>query len=303
VPSHNVSVFFWTIAGFCALLSAFLLWRFLQLARRNRFVADTPIVRIRSAAQGYVHVEGRASPPPDASPRSPLSNRMCVWWDYQISRAYRNDRGKTEWSIVEQATSVAPFILSDSDGQCLVGPVGAVVTPTLRQTWYGASARPESGPPEERTLFFTSEHEYRYTEKLIMPGTRLSVLGELRSQSDAAQIDDQVRQLLARWKNDPALLRRKFDHDHNGRIDAEEWEEARAAARTEVQDAFLHSPIERTSVVAKTTHGEPFLIAPFDEVQLLRRGKRFAALSLMGSATFLCLTLWAVHRALPPSGL
>lgn len=300
MSSDNAGVFFWVVAGSCTLVSGYLLWRFLQHVRRDRFIADTPIVRIRSAAQGYVHIEGRASPPPDGNPRSPLSNRMCVWWEYQISRAQENSKGEREWSVVERATSIAPFILSDSDGQCLVGPVGADVTPTASDTWYGTSPRPDAGPPEQRTLFFTSEHEYRYTEKLIAPATRLSVLGELRSHSEAGDIDNQVRELLARWKYDQPALLRRFDLNHDGHLEADEWDAARAAARTEVEATVLQSPIERSTVVANTTHGEPFLIAPFDEAQLLRRGKRFAALSLIASVVFVGLTLWAINRALPP---
>jgi hypothetical protein len=297
-----VSVFFWAVAGLCALVSGYLLWRFLQFVRRDHFIADTPIVRIRSAAQGYVHLEGRASPPPDADPHAPLSNRMCVWWDYQVSWACKDSKGRTEWRTVERATSVAPFVLSDSDGQCLIGPVGATVTPTTTNTWYGATPRPAAGPPEERTYFPTTEQEYRYTEKLIAPATRLSVLGELRSHSEAGEIDNQVCELLARWKNDQAMLRKRFDRDHDGHLDADEWEAARAAARAEVEATVLHSAIERSSVVAETTHGEPFLIAPFDETQLLRRGQRFAALALSASVVFMGLSLWAIHRALLPLG-
>jgi hypothetical protein len=220
-----------------------------------------------------------------------------VWWDYQVARRERDSKGNSQWSAVEHATSVAPFILADADAQCLIGPVGADVTPTARDVWYGAGPRP-SGPPAEGLGMFSTEHDYRYTERLIAPGTHLSVLGELRSRSEVAQIDEQVRARLAEWKKDQGRLLERFDRNHDGQLDADEWEAARSAARAEIESSAGHSATERVSVVAQTTHGEPFLIAPLDGEQLLRREKRHALVSLLASVLFVALTLWAMHRAL-----
>jgi len=290
--------FYWVLTAAFALFTACALYRFLMSLRRDRFVADTPLVRIRSAAQGYVRIEGRAGPPPDDSGRAPLSGRPCVWWDYQISRRERDSRGNSQWCTVERGTSVAPFTLADADAQCLIGPVGADVTPTTRDVWYGVAPRP-SGPPAQGLGIFSTEHDYRYTERLIAPGTHLSVLGELRSHSEVTQVDEQVRTLLATWKKDQASLLRRFDHNHDGELDAAEWESARSAARSQV-DSSGHPATERISVVAQTTHGEPFLIAPLDGERLLRREQRYALVSFLASVLFVSLTLWAMHRALAP---
>jgi hypothetical protein len=294
---QNPELMFWIIAGGAALATVYALWRFLGFVRRDRFVEDTPIVRIRSAAQGYVHVQGRAAPPPGEPSLSPLTARPCVWWDYQVSRRCRNSKGQTEWSVVEQARSVAPFVLADEDSQCLVGPVGADIAPTSRDVWFGDTPKPAGPPPAFRSLL-KPELEYRYTERLIAPGARLSVLGEFRSHSEGIEIEQQVRSLLDSWKKDQALLLQKFDRNHDGHIDAEEWEAARAAARAQVEATTLRSPSERISVVAQTTHGEPFLIAPLNAQQLVRRERRYATVSFVMSVLFVALTAWAIHKAL-----
>jgi hypothetical protein len=301
VANYNSDVFFWTAAGFCALASGYTLARFLSFVRRDRFISDTPLAKIRSAPQGYVRLEGRAGPSPGEDSAAPLSGRPCVWWQYQIARRYRNAKGQTEWSTVDSRTSVAPFTLTDGDGQCLVGPVGADVTPTISDTWFGESEQPDGPPPAHRSLL-TPEHEYRYSERLIAPGAQLSVLGEFRSQSATGDIDRQVQELLASWKHDQAALLSKFDRNHDGRIDGDEWEAARAAARAQVEATVLKSPTDRISCVAQTTHGEPFLIAPLDQQQLHRRERRFEAVSLLASVVFLVLAVWAVRRALSAAG-
>ena len=77
-------------AALCGLLSLAALVGCLSRLRRDRFIADTPLVRLRSAAQGYVRVGGIARSPPDETMRSPLTQRPCVWWDYQVEERVVN---------------------------------------------------------------------------------------------------------------------------------------------------------------------------------------------------------------------
>ena len=56
------------IAVATAALALLALWRFLVRLKRDRLVADTPEVRIRSAAQGYVKLKARTQPAAGAGP-------------------------------------------------------------------------------------------------------------------------------------------------------------------------------------------------------------------------------------------
>ena len=60
------------VAGLLALVA---LYRFFIRLRRDRLVADTPAVRIRSAAQGYVKVRGKALPAGPQPTPAPLTAR------------------------------------------------------------------------------------------------------------------------------------------------------------------------------------------------------------------------------------
>ncbi|MDE2138555.1 MAG: hypothetical protein KGJ68_14075, partial [Gammaproteobacteria bacterium] len=48
------------IAGVAGLGALLCLYAFFRRLRRDRLLADTPLVHIRSAAQGYVKVAGQA---------------------------------------------------------------------------------------------------------------------------------------------------------------------------------------------------------------------------------------------------
>lgn len=285
---------YWIAAALCGVLALLALIGCFSRLRRDRYIADTPLVRIRSAAQGYVRVAGNARSPPGETLRSPLTGRACVWWDYRVEARQENAKGEAVYRTIEKATSVTPFVLNDSDGECLIGPVGAEVTPTTNQRWSGMSRHPMGTPVSESILGLVGQDDYRFQERLITPGAPLSVLGELRSHSEFGAVDQKTQEILVQWKRDQPALLQRFDQNHDGQIGPDEWDTARAAAHTEAEATVLHSPIERVGVVGQTTHGEPFLIAPLDAEHLVRREKRNALLLLLASILFVSLGAWAL---------
>ena len=280
------------VAAVAGLLAIVALYRFFVRLRRDRLVADTPAVRIRSAAQGYVKVNGRALPSGPQPCGAPLTSRPCVWWSYQIEHQERDSRGRTQWHTVDSASSVELFVLADEDAQCLVGPVKAEITPTCRDVWYGSASWPISTPQSAGGLL---RGEWRYTERLLGVGEQLCVMGELRSHSETgSDVDAAAAAKLHEWKQDQRALLQRFDADHDGKLDATEWEAARQAAIQEVQSAVLTSEVVRVSVISEPTNGEPFLIAPLSGQQLERRERRYAMLDFALGLLGVIVCAWAL---------
>jgi hypothetical protein len=272
------------IAAAAAVLAVFALFSFFMRLRRDRLVADTPAVRVRSAAQGYVKVTGRAVPAGPAPTAAPLSSRPCVWWDYEIAQEQRDSKGNGHWHTVESAASVELFALVDDDGsRCLVGPVSAEITPTTRKVWYG------------------SEGGWRYTERLLGVGERLCVMGELRSHSELGDVNVATAAKLHEWKQDQRSLLARFDVNHDGKLDAAEWEAARLVAARESQTQTLQSTISRVSVISEPVNGEPFLIAPLSASQLEKRERLFAGLYFLLGLIGVIVCAWAIRHASQPS--
>ena len=196
-PSYPV------IAVVAAALAALALWRFLVRLRRDRLVADTPQAHIRSAAQGYVKVTGRTQPAGPAPTAAPLSARPCVWWSYEIAHEERDAKGNRRWETIDRGSSVEPFTLvDDDDAGCLVGPVQAEITPTVRNVWYGSTSRPSGPPPESSSLLHVGS--WRYTERLLGVGARVCVMGELRSHSEIGDVNAAIAAEAARVEAGPA---------------------------------------------------------------------------------------------------
>jgi hypothetical protein len=280
------------IAGAGALLC---LWGFFRRMRRDRLLADTPLMHIRSAAQGYVKVAGKVGPAGAAPTAAPLSGRPCVWWDFKIAEQQRDSRGRVEWQTVESATSVELFVLADADAACLVGPVKAEVTPSRVNTWYGNTSRPLGPPPPVNTALLMGP--YRYTEQLLELGAQVCVLGELRSRSETGDLAAATAAKLHEWKQDQPSLLARFDADHDGRLSAAEWEAARQAAARECETQKLQSHIERVSVVSEPADGRPFLISPLGPERMEKREKRLAWLYFALGLVCVWLCAWALRQA------
>lgn len=284
------------IAAFAGAGALLCLWGFFRRLRRDRLLADTPVVHIRSAAQGYVKVEGRARPAAAAPSAAPLSGRPCVWWDFKVAEQQRDSKGRVEWRTVESATSVELFVLADDDAQCLVGPVKAEVTPSRINTWYGSESRPAGPPPPVNTALLMGS--YRYTESLLEVGAPVCVVGELRSHSETGDLAAAIAAKLHEWKQDQQGLLKRFDADHDGRLSAAEWENARQAAASECETQKLQSNVERVSVISEPADGRPFLISTAGPERMEKREKYLAWFYFALGLACVWACAWALRLAL-----
>ena len=295
-PLHSTPPPFAVIAVAAAALALLSLWRFLVRLRRDRLVADTPEVRIRSAAQGYVKVRGRTQPAGPQAATAPLSGLPCVWWSYEIAHEEHDSKGNRRWQTIDSRSSVDTFALIDDDeARCLVGPVKAEITPTVSNVWYGATSWPMAGPPA--AAGFLRLGSWRYTERILGVGSRVCVLGELRSHSEVGDPGGRAAAKLHEWKQDQRALLARFDLDHDGKLSDAEWQAAREAAAHESQQQVLESSIARESVISQPLNGEPFLVAPLSESALERREKLFAGLYFGLGLLGVVVCAWAIRHS------
>ncbi|MBU6420931.1 MAG: hypothetical protein KGL98_04610 [Gammaproteobacteria bacterium] len=270
---------FWVIV-LCVLAAVALIAGFVFLLRAWT-VENVPVSPIRSAAQGYVKLEGHAdlmSGPPIIAP---LTQSRCTWWSFRVEERVRSGRNQS-WRTVNQGISDDLFLICDATGQCVVDPTQAEVIPATRTVWYGDEPQPLRGP---QVSGFALTSPYRYVEELIAPREFIFALGFFRTQTGdagALAINQEVAQLLHDWKQNQAELLRRFDNDHDGQLNDQEWEAAREAARAQVlaqeQQVAQRAP---TNVLAKPQDGRRFIISTRQETQVIRRFQLWAAACLL----------------------
>jgi E3 Ubiquitin ligase len=270
---------FWTLV-LCVLAIAALFTGFLFLLRAWT-VQETPLSMIRSAAQGYVKLEGHADLMPGPPIISPLTSSRCVWWSYKIEERISTGRNN-RWETIDHGSCDDLFLIRDSSGQCVVDPEHAEVIPATETVWYGEEPRPLAGPAIGT---FALASRYRYMEKIIHPQEFIFALGFFHTQGGAASamaINDEVAELLRQWKQNQAALIQRFDTNHDGQIDQQEWETAREAARQQIllqeQQAAQRPPVD---VLSQPKDGRRFLISTRQEATVVRRFRLWAAACLL----------------------
>ena len=280
---------FWLIVIGLAAAAVYSFWYAFKSWAKNRVIEDTATSRVRSAAQGYVELSGRGFMPPNAENKGPLTGMPCTWWRYKIEERRYSGRSRS-WSTIQSDTSAVPFLLDDGTGQCLVDPRGAEVFPGASDVWYGPSEWPEMHIPNGTGIFgwlvdtFVTD-KYRYTEHRLQPHEHVCALGAFRSLGGVSVEDPDAAtaELLREWKQDQAALLARFDSNHDGTLSSAEWDEARAAARRQVQDERMSETRPPSlNVMAEPTDGRAYLLAASDGESLAQRFRRRALAGIGG---------------------
>lgn len=196
-----------------ALMALLSLMAWSSAYRRSRAVDDTPTSRLASAAQGYVELYGIGKPLGGLPLLSPVNQLACLWYRYTIER--KDSKGN--WSQESSGESDASFIIDDGTGQCVVDPEGAEMVVTKKESWI--------------------RDDRRFTQWALIEFQKIYALGDFITRGSVdleLDVEQDVGQLLAEWKKEPAKLLKRFDLDGNGQIDMAEWELARSQAKREV---------------------------------------------------------------------
>ena len=271
---------FWKLAlALAAPLSFIFGFRNWRLAR---LIDDTPVSRVRSAAQGYVELSGTARFAEGQPNLAPLTLLPCVWWQYRIE--HRTGVGRNaRWHTTNHGASATPFRLEDETGACLVNPAGADVRPGNNSVWRSSMPWP-SPPGEGRRFVDLSGGDYRYTEHRINEFEHVNVIGEFRTVGgiEATDVTGEVMRLLSDWKQDQPALLRRFDTNHDGVLSQVEWARARQLARLQIEQQAPAAPRPKANVVVQPQDHRPFLVAACDLKALARRSRWVAAALLSG---------------------
>lgn len=298
---HAPAKEFWAAVAGLGFASAICCYLGFNALYRSRLMTDMPTSKLRSAAQGYVELEGYARMMPGEPIYAPLSGMPCVWYRYSVEQTGRDADGNSGgWSRVEGGVSDSIFHLVDDTGTCIVDPDGAEVTPAVRLCWRGDSPRPLYTP--KQTGFWSrlfSFGAYRYTECRLHDYDPIYAVGQFNrlGESEPLGVNEATRDLLARWKRDRGGLLQRFDADRNGKIDMEEWENARQAAEREVLATWgeQHQQPEM-NLLQKPARGRPFVLSATTQEELIMGHRDKARLGIAGFLCFGLALAWAVSQ-------
>lgn len=243
---------------------------------RKRVMQDTPTSKIRSAAQGYVELNGHGDLLEGPPIIAPLTGTTCTWYHYQIEE-YRRSGKNSHWVTIESDTSDELFLQVDETGQCIIDPEGASVTPSVSVSWRGHSRRPNSKPTQSGAGFLSLRSgRYRYTEKRMQPKDTLYSIGLFKTVGGAGcefNVDTDVRDLLREWKQDSEATLKIFDVNRDGQLDMQEWQAVRDAAFKHITahhaERKIATPVHMLSKTCDKRR--PYILSAIPQASLIKR--------------------------------
>ena len=294
-PAH-----FWILATVVSVAAAAAFVGAFVILQRKRVIQGTATSRIRSAAQGYVELEGHGELLEGDPIQAPLSDTTCTWYRFKVEHkqsSHQRGRRQTRWQTVDHGTSDELFLLIDDTGRCVVDPDGAKVTPAAREVWYGNTSKPRRGP--HHTPRWSLGKNYRYTEERMHPADPLYVLGLFTTAGGAGSAppaEAELRDLIRSWKADGDTLRERFDTDGDGQVDLQEWQRVRTAAAQEVMSRRGdRSGPPAVDVVGETGDPRrPFVLAAIPQQTIIRRLQWSSAALLSFAVAAGSAVSWAI---------
>ena len=278
---------FWLYSVLFAVVAAAGFYFAFEFFRRARVIEDTPTSRIRSAAQGYVELVGYGDTIEGPEIVAPLSKTPCTWYRYKVEKL-----GDKHDQVVDSGVSEELFVLVGQTGRCVIDPDGAIVTPTVKRCWYGASYENDSG-----SVMGGMGRRYRFTEERMHPGDSLYAIGFFRSVGgvhETFNTAQEVRELLAKWKKDQQKMLAMFDKNKDGVIDAHEWENIRKVANYFVRKRQAKRKVPPvTHILSKPENTkQPYMLSTKPADQLIKKYKIYSLASFLGFLMIGSFTAW-----------
>lgn len=231
--------------------------------KKIRFIRDTPTSKIRSAAQGYVELQGTGEMMAGMPIIAPGSGLKCLWYEYMVEELSQG-QDYSNWVVTQHIRSDDCFYLRDDTGVCVIDPDNAHIIPSRKSQWYS----------QQGWGFFGTPGRVRYTETVLDVETPLFVIGEFNTIREGDQHRDDaedVLHLIRTWKRDYDSLLEEFDTNEDGQIDETEWEQVLLKAEREVRESrkeTLNQPGLHVVAHPKKS-GRPYIIAGKTEGWLL----------------------------------
>lgn len=275
-PEHE----FWFGVVVLVVLALGGLWLLKRNLHRARLIEDTPTSLIRSAAQGYVELDGWGELLPGDPIIAPLSGERCLWYRYKVEEQVQRGDSRS-WRTISSGVSDSLFKLNDPTGDCVVDPDGADIHPSVHLVWYGSSANPQANLPVHRPWWLRglASERFRYHEERIALSESLYIIGQFSSVGGSQEVPDlrtELSQTLRDWKRDPQRMA-QFDADGNGVIDSTEWEAARSAAKRHVSgEVRKRITAPASHLMRKPDGGRPYIISVIPQSRLALRYKLLA---------------------------
>lgn len=182
---------------------------FMSDSKKRRF-EELPTSKIRSAAQGFVELSGKAVQIPGQPTYSKIQRKECIWYCYEVyieKKIIRDGKNHYEWVRIKKDASTNPILIDDGTGICFLYPYGANTEIKSINSSIIADLKFRNTVDEiiedlhnpKRTsifsLFSGPKARFKLVESILEPNTEIYALGNF-STIQVDEVTDSLRSFL-----------------------------------------------------------------------------------------------------------
>lgn len=209
-------------------------------------------------AMGSVELDGRVRV--ETPMNDPVFDRPCCYFRVVVKERRGSGRNSHWETVFERDSSGTTFLLEDSTGLARVSPVKAELqfSPEVDTTSNGLTRgfRDDAVSKFLATLG-SSWNTRRITAHILREGQPLFLVGYVApAESAPANVAMSVRDVARELKANPEEMK-KLDENHDGVVDAQEWEAGVARKTRELADASGAAALARPAEAVMTVRCSP----------------------------------------------
>ncbi len=319
------------IIGVCLVFGVIFLIRALRRHKKLRQVTDTPRSKTRTAAQGFVELEGFAWP--DSTTVLSSSGHEAIYHCFQLQKEVSRGSGRQRrrtWETVFERRHVQPFYLIDAQGLIWLDPNGADLNleATSIRSWRSLNSSeqerilrsivnaPLASFPPSMAFFGLFSPKYRIVENEIRVGSPMYVTGDFKAiEGEIPDVRDPGLLYFAGRSFDLKTgaiknISKILDTDGDGSVDAEEAKQgysflAKIARQKAKDSAIATSTFEKPMHLHGTmgsSQTNRLFIADTHQIHLTKRLERFLWTQFIGGAALITIAIvlgWGWFREAP----
>lgn len=260
----------------------FVFFRGFGLLQRKRWIEDTPVSRISSAAIGKVKIFGRATGPYTLI--SPLAGVDCYYYRAEATEVSddRDDEGSAQRA---EETIFTPLFVEDDTGCMLIDPRGAQLEiPSEYEEDIESESMSECARRFLRRHGLSTSRGAVVREYAIKPGDPLLVLGTLTENAE----------------HNPGRLERGYLSREAADLQRREGMEAMGIPLREMHainsDSAAGFNLHPDAIVASESDREPFILARQNPQHIVEDLARSSVLGIWGGAALALFSLGLMVR-------
>lgn len=252
------------------LLFSVILYSFtIRFSKFRRIIEDTPLAKIRSAAQGYNQLVGNIMPLTSPPMLAPLTKIPCGWYKYSITDDREQASKPPDGYISDFPKSDVSddwILFNDGTGECFINPKDLRIYPTQFSLWQDKTPMPGIVPSNAHHHLNNQEKivgdvimeagfsgHYHFREDRLDLNTPLYVIGMFQTIEIPLDCKNykEIKELVKAWSKNLEMRISEKNINEKQSMNIQQWHEIQKSTVEEFKEKFSGLETRKINLISK----------------------------------------------------